>query len=282
MFENAVIGGAYFRLMRFEKPIGIFLLWFPVAIALWLANQGKPPLNLIIYFFLGTVVMRAAGCVVNDIADRHIDRHVRRTQKRPLITGEVSLQGSLLLLVVLLCLALWIVIQLPMRCFYYALLGLLVTVLYPFCKRWFQAPQFVLGIAFSVAIPMVYTASSVPLNSIMILQVVINLLWVISYDTMYAMVDREDDLRLGVKSTAVLLGAYDCWIIAILQFIIHGLWLLIARDTPMNIWFYGCWLLGACILIYQQILIKNRNPASCFQAFKCNGLYGLMMWISVL
>lgn len=277
-----MVGGGYFRLMRFEKPIGIFLLWFPLAIALWLANQGQPPLHLMIYFLLGTVVMRAAGCVVNDLADRHIDRHVQRTQKRPLVTGEVTFGGSIILLVILLMLALWIVIQLPIGCFYLACLGLFVTILYPFCKRWFQAPQFILGIAFSVAIPMVYTASSVQYNDIMLFQVIINLLWVIEYDTMYAMVDRADDLRLGVKSTAVLFGTYDCWIIAILQLTIHGLWFLIGHMLYMNVWFYGAWFLGACILIYQQILIKNRDPICCFKAFKSNALYGLLIWAGVI
>ena len=168
-----LIWNAYFRLMRLDKPVGILLLWFPVAMALWIANQGKPPLRLLIWFLFGTIVMRTAGCVVNDLADRHIDRHVRRTSHRPLTTGEVSLRGGVVLFVILLFMALFIVIQLPIACFYYAVLGLGVTVLYPFCKRWLQAPQVVLGIAFSVASPMVYTASSKPLDFNMALLVML-------------------------------------------------------------------------------------------------------------
>lgn len=272
---------AYYRLMRFDKPVGIFLLWFPVAWALWVANQGAPPVNLVIYFSLGTVVMRAAGCVMNDLADRHIDRHVRRTAKRPLTTGEVSFQEGIVLFIALLFIALSILFQLPLTCFYYALIGLLVTVIYPFCKRWLQAPQLMLSVAFSVAIPMVYTASGVQFDLDMALLVSINLLWVLVYDTLYAMVDREDDLRLGVKSTAVLFGRYDRVILFVLQISFHGLWLLIAYHLKVSRWFWVCWSLGVLNLVYQQYLIRYRLPADCFKAFKSNVWYGFVMWFGL-
>ena len=275
----------YARLMRLDKPIGILLLWFPTAFALWIANEGKPSFYLVLYFLLGTIVMRSAGCVVNDLADRHVDKHVRRTAQRPLTTGEVSVTRAILLFIMLLFIAFFIVIQLPLHCFYYALVGLSVTILYPFCKRYIQAPQLVLSLAFSVSIPMVYTASAVDLNSDTLLLLVINMLWVVAYDTMYAMVDREDDFRLGVKSTAVLLGAHDRWIIGALQAVMHGLWLIIAYKLHVHEWFYLGWTAGALVLTYQQYLITGRDPKDCFKAFQWSAVYGLVMcvgWLEAL
>jgi 4-hydroxybenzoate polyprenyltransferase len=276
---------SYARLMRIDKPIGILLLWFPVVFALWIANHGKPPLQLVLYFLFGTIVMRSAGCVVNDLADRHVDKHVSRTAQRPLTTGEVSVSKAILLFAMLLFIAFFIVIQLPLHCFYYALVGLSVTILYPFCKRFIQAPQLVLSLAFSVSIPMAYTASAVDLNSDTLLLLMINMLWVIAYDTMYAMVDREDDLRLGVKSTAVLFGAHDRWIIAMLQTVMHGLWLPIAYKLHVSEAFYLGWTAGALVLIYQQYLITGRDPKDCFKAFQWSAAYGFVMcvgWVEAL
>ncbi len=272
----------YVRLMRLDKPIGILLLWFPTAIALWIANHGKPSLHLVLYFLFGTIVMRSAGCVVNDLADRHVDKHVRRTSQRPLTTGEVNVPQAILLFMMLLFIAFFIVIQLPLHCFYYALVGLSVTILYPFCKRFIQAPQLVLSLAFSVSIPMVYTASAVDLNRDTLLLFMINILWVIAYDTMYAMVDREDDLRLGVKSTAVLFGAHDRWIIGVLQAVMHGLWLPIAYNLHANEAFYLSWVAGALVLIYQQYLITGRDPKDCFKAFQWSAVYGFVMCVGSL
>jgi len=269
---------AYSRLMRLDKPVGILLLWFPTAWALWVANHGQPPVVLMVYFLLGTIVMRSAGCVVNDFADRHIDKHVHRTRNRPLTTGEVSVRGSIVLFMVLLFLALFIVIQLPIACLYYAFLGLSVTVVYPFCKRWIQAPQLVLSIAFSVSIPMVYAASFIAFDRSMGLLVMINLLWVIVYDTMYAMVDREDDLQLGVQSTAILFGQYDRLIIGLMMLIMHGMWLFVA-DTEL---FLIGFAIGAFILLYQYYLIRYRNPRDCFKAFQWSIGYGLVMWMSLV
>lgn len=271
----------YVRLMRLDKPIGILLLWFPAAFALWMANDGKPPLALVLYFLLGTIVMRSAGCVVNDLADRHVDKHVHRTAQRPLTTGEVSLPHAMLLLVTLLFLAFLIVIQLPLHCFYYALVGLSVTILYPFCKRFIQAPQLVLSLAFSVSIPMVYTASGMNLNSDTWLLLMLNMFWVIAYDTMYAMVDRADDLKLGVKSTAVLFGVHDRAIIGGLQVSMHCLWLFIAYSFRAHGIFYLGWTAAALVLIYQQYLITGRDPKACFKAFQWSAIYGFVMWFSV-
>ncbi len=273
---------AYLRLMRFHKPAGIALLWLPTAWALWIANHGVPPLNLILYLLLGTIFMRAAGCVMNDIADRHIDIHVSRTKMRPLTTGEVSLPEAVLTLFLLLFVALCVLIQLPLICFYYALPALLLTILYPFCKRFLQAPQLVLGLTFSMGIPMAYAASGVTPNSTMLLLFILNFVWIVAYDTIYAMVDRADDLRIGVKSTAILFAHFDCLIILLLQVFLSGLWIGLALTQHYSLWFYAFWLLAAMVLIYQQWLIRNRKPAKCLRAFSTNSLYGLLMWIALI
>ncbi len=274
--------GAYVRLMRLEKPVGILLLWFPAAIALWLANAGAPSISLFCYFLLGTVVMRSAGCIVNDFADRHIDKDVRRTAARPLTTGELGIFQALILFGLLLSVAFYIVIQLPLQCFYFALLGLLITIIYPFCKRWIQAPQLVLSLAFSVSIPMAYAASETSLNNNVIFLLIINMLWVVAYDTMYAMSDREDDVKLGVKSTAILFGQADRIIIGLLQLSMHLLWIPIGLSMRHVHLFYLGWGLGAIVLLYQQFLIHHRNPFACFRAFQWSVAYGGIMWLTLI
>ncbi|STX38270.1 4-hydroxybenzoate-octaprenyltransferase [Legionella feeleii] len=274
--------GSYLRLMRFHKPVGILLLWLPTAWALWIVNQGYPSLELIVLFLCGTVLMRAAGCVINDIADRHIDLHVERTQRRPLTSGEVSLIEAFVLLFILLFAALMILLQLPKQCFYYALFAVFITFLYPFCKRFIQGPQLVLGVAFSMGIPMAYAASGKVPDSMMFYLLIINFMWIVAYDSQYAMVDREDDLRIGVKSTAILFADYDRIIIGILQIVFHGLWLFLAIRLN-NFWpFFYCWLLAAFLLGYQQKLIAQRQPAQCLQAFSSNNWYGTLMWLAII
>jgi len=268
--------------MRFHKPVGTLLLWLPTAWALWLANHGFPPPALMVYFLLGTIVMRAAGCVVNDIADRHVDKHVKRTCMRPLTTGEVGLPEAIMLLFVLLMAALFIVIQLPPVCFYYALVALFITILYPFCKRFFEAPQLVLGLAFSMGIPMAYAASGILINTSMILLFLLNFAWIVCYDTMYAMVDREDDLRIGVKSTAVLFAQHDYIIIVFLQLFFHTLWLFLAFEERYSALFYFFWVIAAFILSYQQRLIRKHSVDAYFAAFSSNVKYGLIMWCALI
>lgn len=271
---------AYFRLMRLDKPIGTLLLWIPTAWALWMANHGLPPLRLLAYFFLGTFVMRSAGCVINDMADRHIDTHVKRTQFRPLASHELSFSQAVLLLILLLVAALFIVLQLPITCLYDSFLALCITFIYPLCKRFISAPQLVLGFAFSMGIPMAYAASGVPMTADAYVLIFLNMAWIVSYDTMYAMVDREDDLRIGVKSTAVLFGRYDCSIILLLQMMVHASWLYLALSLHYSSVFYIGWLLALIIIAYQQHQIRSRNASACFAAFSINGWYGLLIWVS--
>lgn len=268
--------------MRAHKPVGTLLLWFPTAWALWIANQGTPPVLLTIYFLLGTIFMRAAGCVVNDMADRHIDKHVSRTHKRPLTSGEVTLGEALTLTFFLLLAALFIVLQLPKACFYYAIAALFITVLYPFCKRFFQAPQLVLGLAFSMGIPMAYVASGLAPNTTTIILFLLNFAWIVSYDTMYALADREDDLRIGVKSTAILFAHYDRLIIALLQISFHTAWFYVVLIMQPSALFYVCWTAGFFLLIYQQYLLSQRNARAYMQAFSSNVWYGLVMWIAFI
>ncbi|STY29416.1 4-hydroxybenzoate-octaprenyltransferase [Legionella wadsworthii] len=272
---------AYWRLMRFDKPVGILLLWFPTAWALWLANKGMPTPNLFILFLLGTVLMRAAGCVINDIADRNIDKHVNRTKSRPLTAGEISLPEAFLLLMVLLVLSLFILLQLPRDCFFLAIVALIISFVYPFCKRFLDAPQFILGLAFSMGIPMAYIASGISLNKECLLLFFINFSWIVVYDTMYAMADKADDLRIGVKSTAIYFDHYDRIIIGLLQLFFHGLWLFWALLNHLNNFFYLCWFVAAAILVYQQILITKREPQKCFKAFIVSVYYGAFMWLAI-
>lgn len=273
---------AYWRLTRCNKPIGILLLWCPTAIALWLANKGMPSLKLVLLFLIGTILMRAAGCVVNDIADRNIDKHVARTKCRPLTSGEVSLPAAFVLLIGLLACALIILLNLPKNCFIWALFSLLITIAYPFCKRFIKTPQLVLGLAFSMGIPMTYVASGVAFDSQFYLLLVVNFLWIIAYDTMYAMADREDDLRIGVKSTAVYFADYDRLIIGFLLVLMQGIWLFWAFQSNVGLWFYSLWTAALGVLIYQQFLIKDRDPAQCFKAFGISAYYGLCMWLAVI
>jgi 4-hydroxybenzoate polyprenyltransferase len=272
---------AYWRLMRFDKPVGTLLLWFPTAWALWIANRGIPSLKLLVLFFSGTVLMRAAGCVINDIADRDIDKHVTRTKLRPLTSGELNLQEALALLAVLLFSALLILINLPRDCFYLGCIALFISFLYPFCKRFLSAPQFVLGLAFSMGIPMAFVASNIPLNVECALLFVLNFAWIVAYDTMYAMTDREDDLRIGVKSTAIYFASYDRLIIGLLQCLLHGLWLYLALNMHANKWFYIFWFVAALVLFHQQKLISKREQTSCFRAFIISVYYGAFMWLAV-
>ncbi len=273
---------AYWRLARFDKPVGILLLWFPTAWALWTANQGKPSLSLVVLFFVGTVLMRAAGCVINDIADRDIDKQVKRTQARPLTAGEVSLNQAIALLFVLLLGALLVLVNLPRACFYWAIPALAITVIYPFCKRFIRAPQLVLGLAFSMGIPMAYAASHAPFDRAFLLLFLANAAWIVAYDTMYAMADREDDLKIPIFSTAIYFGRHDRLIIGLLQLFLHSLWLILGVIQEATWLFYGLWIVGLFILIYQQHLIRQRLATECFKAFLVSSYYGAIMWAAVI
>lgn len=273
---------AYWHLMRFDKPAGILLLWYPTACALWLANHGRPSLSLVLLFFTGTVLMRAAGCVFNDIVDRNIDKHIRRTQLRPITSGAVTVTKAYFLLMVLLSCALLVVINLPGACLYWAIVALVMTLIYPFCKRFLSAPQMMLGLTFSMGIPMAYVASGQALDSSCFLLFFINFLWILSYDTMYAMADREDDLKIGVHSTAIYFAHYDRVIVGLLNLSLHTLWLYWAIKAQVGNLFYIFWFIAGFILLYQQKLIHSRIPEYCFKAFVVSIYYGFCIWMAVV
>jgi len=269
---------AVMMITRFDKPVGIGLLWSPVAWALWLIYPSFPPLNVLGLFFAGTVLMRSAGCVINDIADRHVDAYVARTKMRPLAADLMTLPAAFMLLGGLLFFALLVLMALPSGCFPYALAALVITMVYPFCKRFLVAPQLVLGLAFSMAIPMVYVAANQAISVNMLWLMLLNGLWVLAYDTEYAMADRKDDLRLGVRSSAILFGRFDRLCIAVLQVIFHGLWFVVRLPHSRGMLYYSAWVLAAGCLVYQQKELIKREPSGCMRAFKNNVWYGLLMW----
>lgn len=272
---------AAMALMRLDKPIGIYLLWFPTAWALSLAYGNNIPLSMLCYFALGTLLMRSAGCVINDIADRRVDAHVWRTKNRPLAAGDLSLSAAWAILFILLSLAFWILIQLPKNCFYAAIPALLLTGIYPFCKRFLPTPQMVLSLAFTSSIPMVSIASQATWTASWGLLCLITILWVLAYDTEYALADLEDDLKIGIFSTARFFGQYVRQIIASLQMILHSIWLIYAQLNHLSQTFYWMWGLAWFFWLHQWYLLSQNDKQLDFKAFKLNAWYGLWMWISL-
>lgn len=274
--------GALLRLMRFDKPIGIFLLLWPTYWALWLASDGMPSVRNLLVFTLGTVLMRAAGCVVNDIADRDFDGKVSRTALRPLATGELSLKVALITLLSLLSLSVSLLVFLRPGSIYFAVFGALVTVIYPFCKRFINMPQLVLGVAFSFGIPMAFyqVTGKLPLSAFYLMAM--TFVWIVAYDTAYAMADREDDLQIGIHSTAIYWGQWDTTIISGLMALLSIGWLGLAHTLALGLGFYLGYLLGVAMLCYQLNLLSRREPNACFRAFLMNHHYGWLMWLAII
>jgi 4-hydroxybenzoate polyprenyltransferase len=270
------------KLARFDKPVGIFLLLWPTLWGLWIANHGKPPMSLVIIFCLGTVLMRAAGCVINDMADRRFDGFVKRTAQRPLVSGALSLKEASYFLSFLLALAGLLLLFLNTFCMILAVFGAFLTLIYPFCKRLIQIPQAVLGFAFSWGILMAFAASVGTLPPISFALLIICYCWILSYDTAYAMADKEDDLKIGIKSMAIFLGDYDKTVIHGLQLFISFAWIGVAVNQNFSWFFYLFYLLATLLFVYQYFLIRSRNPEQCFQAFLNNQWYGLIMFLAVV
>ncbi len=272
---------AYSKLMRFDKPIGIFLLLWPTLWPLWLVNKGIPGLKMFLIFILGVVVMRSAGCVINDIVDKDIDPSVERTKSRPLANQSVSIGEAYFLLLILLSIALALVLQLNLSSFFWALGGLLITVIYPFCKRFFSAPQLILGFAFSWSIPMVYVANNLALSAEASLLWLSVGLWVVMYDTFYALVDKEDDLKIGINSTAILFGERVGFITFLLQSFVVLLWVLIGLLYELNFIFFSSLIIVTFLFVRQQQLIRDRDPDQCLKAFLENNYVGLVVFLGV-
>jgi len=273
--------GHYLRLMRFDRPIGIWLLLWPVLWAIWLASSGRPRAEVFVVFLLGTVLMRAAGCTINDWADRGFDPQVRRTRGRPLATGAIAPGEALLLFALLMLAAFMLVLTQNPLTVQLAFGGAAIAVLYPFTKRWTHLPQVVLGAAFAWSVPMVYAATVdwVPREAWVMF--IATLFWTTAYDTEYAMVDRADDLRIGIKSTAILFGDLDRLAIGVLQVAFLMALFLIGREASLGpAYFTGVWT-AAGLLAWQQWLIRDREPEACFRAFHNNNYVGIAVFAGI-
>ena len=272
----------YAQLIRLDKPIGWLLLLWPTLWALWLANNGKPTLHLLVVFVMGVFLTRSAGVVVNDLVDRDFDRFVERTKDRPIATGRVSQTEAIMVITVLATCAFLLVLTTNRLTVLLSIFAVCLTLLYPFMKRYTYLPQVFLGFAFSWGIPMAFAASTNGVPSIAWLIFATNMLWVLIYDTIYAMVDREDDLRIGLKSTAILLDDADRLIIGIIQVMFVAALFSIGQQTGLGTTYYIALLLAAVLLTYQQYLIYDRTPEKCFKAFLNNNWVGLIIFSGIV
>ncbi|MFT4939904.1 MAG: 4-hydroxybenzoate polyprenyltransferase [Paraglaciecola sp.] len=273
---------AYWLLMRADKPIGIYLLLWPTIWALWIAAQGPPSWPVLLVFVAGVIVMRSAGCVINDYADRKVDGLVKRTQKRPIASGEVSEKEALSLFVILIAVAFALVLSLNWQTIQLSFGALLLAAAYPFMKRYTYFPQVVLGAAFGWSIPMAFMAVNGHLSDVTWLLFVANVLWTTAYDTQYAMVDRDDDIKIGVKSTAVLFGQYDRLIIAILHLLSIMLLLIISIEQKLGWPMYAALVVCTVLFGYQSWLIRKRDRTACFKAFLHNHYVGLTLALGII
>lgn len=271
----------YALLMRLHKPIGALLLLWPTLWALWIAAAGHPDPRVLVVFVLGVVLMRSAGCVINDYADRTIDPHVQRTRERPIAAGRVTPREALVLFAVLCVAAFLLVLLMNRLTILLSLIGALLAASYPFTKRYTQLPQVYLGAAFGWAVPMAFAAQSGAVPGIAWLLFGANILWATAYDTMYAMVDREDDLRIGVKSTAILFGAADRGMIALLQVLLMACLIWAGLWAGLGPAYYVGLAVAGGFALYQQYLIRDRRPERCFQAFLNNNWFGAAVFAGI-
>jgi 4-hydroxybenzoate polyprenyltransferase len=272
----------YIRLMRLDRPVGIWLLLWPTLWALWIAGRGKPNPQIFIIFVIGTVLMRSAGCAINDYADRSFDPHVARTRDRPLAAGRISTLEALVLFGILSLIALMLALQLNRLTLLLAVAGAFLAISYPFIKRFLSVPQMYLGITFGWGIPMAFSAQLEQVPRVAWLMLLANMLWVTVYDTMYAMVDRDDDIKIGVRSTAILFGDSDRHIIAVLQAMTLLALYLLGKILRMGYWYETGLAASAVFFIYQLWLIRAREPDACFRAFLNNQYVGLSVFIGIL
>ncbi|MCU7919342.1 MAG: 4-hydroxybenzoate octaprenyltransferase [Candidatus Thiodiazotropha sp. (ex Epidulcina cf. delphinae)] len=272
----------YALLVRLHRPIGILLLLWPTLWALWIAGNGEPPWGIVLVFVIGVALMRSAGCAINDYADREFDGHVARTQTRPIAAGLVRPGEALAVFVTLTLSAAGLLVFLNWPTRVMSLVALLLAAIYPFMKRYTHLPQVMLGAAFGWAVPMAFMALTESIPPVAWLLFVSALIWALIYDTQYAMVDREDDLRIGVKSSAILFGRYDNLIIGVLQLIMIGLLLQIGAMAGLGWLYYLGLSAGAALFIYQQWLTREREPKACFDAFLNNNLFGMAIFVGLM
>jgi 4-hydroxybenzoate polyprenyltransferase len=272
----------YWELMRFHRPIGILLLLWPTYWALWLAAEGMPDIKILIIFTLGVILMRAAGCVINDIADRNIDRYVERTQSRPITSGRITVKAALAVFMALIITAFVLVLFTNTLTIYLSLAAVALACCYPFMKRYTHLPQVVLGAAFSMSIPMAFAAQTQELNPILWLIYTTNVLWTVAYDTLYGMTDREYDKKIGVKSTAILFEENDRMIIGSIQLLALLGWFMMGHRFELSPIYFVCLIVAALLMAYQQWIIRYRQPSACFRAFTNNHWVGFSVFIGIL
>ena len=277
-YKKAVL---YLQLVRLDKPIGILLLLWPTLIALWIAAEGWPDPLVLFVFVMGVILMRSAGCAINDYADRHIDKKVERTKQRPLTSGKITEKETLAVFTVLSLTAFALVLLMNELTIWMSVGGIILAVSYPFMKRYHYLPQVHLGAAFGWSAPMAYTAQANEITTIAWLIFLATILWATVYDTMYAMVDYDDDIKIGVKSTAILFGNQDKLIIGIIQLLLIFNLLLIGHRADLSGFYYLGLTAASVFAVYQQYLIRDRKRELCFQAFLNNNWFGLALFAGV-
>ncbi len=271
----------YALLTRLNRPIGILLLLWPTMWALWLAGEGQPPWAIVLVFITGVALMRSAGCAINDYADRNFDGAVARTRTRPIAMGLVSPKEAIGVFVALSLLSATLLLFLNWPTRLMSLVALVLAAVYPFMKRFTHLPQVVLGAAFGWAVPMVFMAINETITPIAWLLFISAIIWALIYDTQYAMVDREDELKIGVKSTAILFGRYDNLIIGLLQLLMLALLVQVGVMAGLGWVYYLGLLVGAALFVYQQWLTRERQPKACFDAFLNNNLFGMVIFLGL-
>ena len=271
----------YLLLIRLNKPIGIFLLLWPTLWALWLAAEGFPNHKILIVFLFGVFLMRSAGCILNDIADKDFDKFVARTKNRPLASNKLSSIEAFIFASFLILAAFLLVLTTNTLTVQLSFIALILAGIYPFLKRYTYLPQIFLGLAFGWSIPMAFAATITSIPKIAWLLLIVNILWTVVYDTIYAMVDREDDLKIGIKSTAILFDDADRFIIGIIQALVLIALIVVGKQASLNLPYYLSIAFGCILFIYQSYLIKDREPKKCMQAFMNNNWFGLVIFIGL-
>ena len=272
----------YFLLMRLNKPIGIYLLMWPMLWAFWVSAKGQPNIIYLLLFMIGAVLTRSAGCVINDYFDRDIDSKVERTKERMLVSGKVSSNEATLIFIALISLCILLLLMIGADILIYALISFCLLVIYPISKRVIKIPQLILGIAFGSSIPMVYIVQIGEVDTSCILLYLATISWAISYDTYYAIADKQDDIKIGNKSSAILFGNNDIHAPYWLQMLTITLLIIVGLINNLNLIFYVALFLATLICIYQKILVSSRKPYQCISAFENNNYFGLIIFFGLL
>ena len=271
----------YLLLIRLNRPIGIFLLLWPTLWGLWIASEGFPNTKILVVFLFGVFLMRSAGCILNDIIDKDFDKFVARTQNRPLASDKLSSIEAFIVAISLIFIAFLLVLTTNTLTVQLSFVAIILAGTYPFLKRHTYLPQFFLGLTFGWSIPMAFAATTNSIPKIAWLLLIANILWVVVYDTIYAMIDREDDLKIGIKSTAILFDDADRFIIGLIQSLVLIALIVIGQQASLNTIYYFSLIIGGCLFLYQLYLIRNRDPKKCMQAFLNNNWFGLVVFIGL-